>query len=104
MRRDGRTPSLVLCSRNARPEKGLVRRPHEDQHGCPSKKEKQASLEMSLMRTVKGSRSHSSKEKHDKLNDSRLVASLVSPIRLSRVTATDRSHPNMQDKVLLQPQ
>ncbi|NOS82878.1 MAG: hypothetical protein HOP32_14980 [Nitrospira sp.] len=56
------------------------------------------------MRTVKDSHSHSSKEKHDKLNDSRLVASLVSPIRLSRVTATDRSHPNMQDKVLLQPQ
>jgi hypothetical protein len=25
---------LVLCSRNARPEKGLVRRPHVDQHGC----------------------------------------------------------------------
>ena len=25
---------LVLCSRNARPEKGLVRRPHLDQHGC----------------------------------------------------------------------
>ena len=26
---------LVMCSRNARPEKGLVRRPHADQHGCP---------------------------------------------------------------------
>jgi hypothetical protein len=26
---------LVLCSRNARPEKGLVRRPHLDQHECP---------------------------------------------------------------------
>ncbi len=24
----GRTPTLVLCSRNARPPKGLVRRPH----------------------------------------------------------------------------
>ena len=36
---------LVLCSRNARPQKGLVRRPHVDQHGCPSKREKQASLE-----------------------------------------------------------
>jgi hypothetical protein len=43
--RDGRTPTLVLCSRNARPQKGLVRRPHFDQHGCPSKREKQASLE-----------------------------------------------------------
>ena len=29
---------LVLCSRNARPEKGLVRRPHVDQHGCPSQR------------------------------------------------------------------
>ena len=29
---------LALCSRNARPEKGLVRRPHVDQHGCPSKR------------------------------------------------------------------
>jgi hypothetical protein len=35
------------------------------------------------------------------LNDPRLVASLVSPIRLSRVTVTDRSHPNMQGKVKL---
>jgi hypothetical protein len=34
----GRTPTLVLCSRNARPEKGLVRRAHLDQHGCPSKR------------------------------------------------------------------
>jgi hypothetical protein len=34
------TPTLVLCSRNARPEKGLVRRPHVDQHGCPSQKGK----------------------------------------------------------------
>jgi hypothetical protein len=36
---------LVLCSRNARPLKGLVRRPHVDQHGCPSKRAKRASLE-----------------------------------------------------------
>jgi len=28
---------VVLCSRNARPMKGLVRRPHVDHHGCPSK-------------------------------------------------------------------
>jgi hypothetical protein len=37
---------LLLCSRNARPEKGLVRRPHLDQHGCllPGE-ERQASLE-----------------------------------------------------------
>ena len=46
---DGRTPMLVLCSRNARPQKGLVRRPHLDQHGCPSRREKQASLEGSLV-------------------------------------------------------
>ena len=32
--RDGRTPTLALCSRNARPQKSLVRRPHVDQHGC----------------------------------------------------------------------
>jgi hypothetical protein len=44
MKRIGRTPTLVLCSRNARPEKGLVRRPHVDQHGCPSKKEKASEL------------------------------------------------------------
>ena len=42
---------LVLCSRNARPEKGLVRRPHLDQHGCPLPGgEKQASLEGSFRR------------------------------------------------------
>ena len=33
----GRASTLVLCSRNARPAKGLVRRPHLDQHGRPSK-------------------------------------------------------------------
>ena len=37
MKRIGRTPTLVLCSRNARPEQGLVRRPHVDQYACPSK-------------------------------------------------------------------
>jgi hypothetical protein len=42
MKRMGRTPTLVLCSRNARPQKGLVRRPHLDQHGCPSLRGKQA--------------------------------------------------------------
>ena len=33
-------PRWSICSRNARPEKGLVRRPHLDQHGCPSQSEK----------------------------------------------------------------
>ena len=32
----GRTPTLLPCSRNARPEKGLVRRPQLEQHGCPA--------------------------------------------------------------------
>ena len=32
------------CSRNARPEKGLVRRPHIDQHGCPLLREKEQVL------------------------------------------------------------
>ena len=45
MKKMGRTPTLVLCSRNARPEKGLVRRPHLDQHECPSQREKLANLE-----------------------------------------------------------
>ena len=45
IKRRARAPTLVLCSRNARPVKGLVRRPHVDQHGCPSRREKQASLE-----------------------------------------------------------
>jgi hypothetical protein len=36
---DGRTPTLVLCSRNARPQKGLIRRPHVDHHGCPPREE-----------------------------------------------------------------
>jgi hypothetical protein len=44
MKRIGRTPTLVLCSRNAHPEKGLVRRPHVDQHGCPSKRGKASEL------------------------------------------------------------
>ena len=49
MKRVGRAPTLVLCSRNARPKKGLVRRPHVDQHGCPSHGEKLASLEGSIV-------------------------------------------------------
>ena len=44
IKRIGRTPTLVLCSRNARPEKGLVRRPHVDQHACPSKRGKASKL------------------------------------------------------------
>ena len=35
---------MVLCSRSARPEKGLVRRPHVDQHGCPSRRGKTSKL------------------------------------------------------------
>jgi hypothetical protein len=52
---------LVLCSRNARPEKGLVRRPHVAQLGCPSKKGNTSELgginrmdDGCLMRAVKG--------------------------------------------------
>jgi len=48
MTRMGRTPTLVLCSRNARPEKGLVRRPHVDQHGCPPKRGNTSELGGSL--------------------------------------------------------
>ncbi len=40
----GRAPTLALCSRNARPEKGLVRRPHLDQRACPSQREKTSEL------------------------------------------------------------
>jgi hypothetical protein len=32
------TPVLIPCSRNARPRKGLVRRPQWNQHGCHSLK------------------------------------------------------------------
>jgi hypothetical protein len=32
----GKTPTLLPCSRNARPQKGLVRRPQLEQHGCPA--------------------------------------------------------------------
>jgi hypothetical protein len=49
MKKMGRAPTLVLCSRNARPEKGLVRRPHLDQHARPSQREKLASLEGSFI-------------------------------------------------------
>ena len=31
-----RTPMLLQCSRNARPQRGLVRRPQLEQHGCPA--------------------------------------------------------------------
>jgi hypothetical protein len=40
MKKMGSTPTLVLCSRNARPEMGLVRRLHIDQHGNPSQGER----------------------------------------------------------------
>ena len=35
LKKMGRALRLVLCSRNARPQKGLVQRPHFDQHGYP---------------------------------------------------------------------
>ena len=38
--------TLVLCSRNARPEKGLVRRPHLGQHECPSQRGNTSELGM----------------------------------------------------------
>jgi len=38
VKRIGRTPTLVLRSRSARPQKGLARRPRLDQHGCPSRR------------------------------------------------------------------
>jgi hypothetical protein len=44
MKRMGMAPTLVLCSRNARPQKGLVRRPHLDQHGYPPQGEKASKL------------------------------------------------------------
>jgi hypothetical protein len=44
MKKMGWAPTLVLCSRNARPEKGLVRRPHLDQHECPSRRGKASEL------------------------------------------------------------
>src|SRR5580765_2123501 len=40
----GSTPTLVLCPRNARPEKGLVRRPHRTNMGALPREKKQASL------------------------------------------------------------
>jgi hypothetical protein len=55
------------------------------------------------MRAVKGNLGHSSEEKHYELNYPRLVASLVSPFRLSRFTVIARSHPNMQGKIKLRP-
>ena len=36
---------LVLCSRNAHDKNVLVRRPHVDQHGCPSRERERVSLE-----------------------------------------------------------
>ena len=47
---------MVLCSRNARPEKGLVRRPHLDQHGCPSKRGSTSELgrNMYIVRCAQG--------------------------------------------------
>ena len=43
--RGGMTPVLIPCSRSAHDQNVLARRPQWDQHGCHSKREKQASLE-----------------------------------------------------------
>jgi hypothetical protein len=32
---NGRTSMLLPCSRNARPQKGLLRRPQLEHHACP---------------------------------------------------------------------
>ena len=39
------TPMLLPCSRSAHDQNVLARRPQWDQHGCHSKRGKQASLE-----------------------------------------------------------
>ncbi len=39
------TPVLLPCSRSAHDQNVLARRPQRDQHGCHSKREKQASSE-----------------------------------------------------------
>jgi hypothetical protein len=48
--RNEMTPVLLPCSRSAHDQNVLARRPQWDQHGCPSKNEKQASLEGSFRR------------------------------------------------------
>ena len=58
----GRAPTLVLCSRNARPEKGLVRRPHLDQQGALPKGNNERAWREHVdrpMRAVKGNLGHS---------------------------------------------
>ena len=46
------TPIQVPCSRSAHDENVLARRPQWDQHGCHSKREKQASLEGSFVESL----------------------------------------------------
>ncbi len=70
---------MVLCSRNARPEKGLVRRPHVDQHGCPLPRvENKQALKGQVMdgshsmREVKDSFNRSLQERHKEFGRSSL--------------------------------
>ena len=44
------TPTLVLCSRNARPQKGLVRRPHVRPTWVPFRERKTSELGMAIKR------------------------------------------------------
>jgi hypothetical protein len=68
----------LLCSRNARPGKGLVRRPHVDQHGYPSEREKQASLEGTfILLEVRVERAHSYRARSASRRTTRLPASLT---------------------------
>src|SRR4249920_2275463 len=46
--RGGMTPVLIPCSRSAHDQNVLARRPQWDQHGCHSKREKQASMDGSI--------------------------------------------------------
>jgi hypothetical protein len=52
-----RAPTLALCSRNARPQKGILRWSHLDQRGCSSKRGKASELGGSIqywMEVVRG--------------------------------------------------
>jgi hypothetical protein len=81
--RNGPTPMLVLCSRNAHYKNVLVRRPHLYQHGGPSRRGKASELgrinEMDdgrSMRAVKGSLGHSPRERYRELEGARSTRAL----------------------------
>ena len=83
------TPVLIPCSRSAHDQNVFARRPQWDQHGCHSKREKQASLEGSFISLDARSEGQSGCSLVEKTSASKPRKSCIVPFRELTPTASE---------------